>query len=96
MRALKSSHKDAELTPADRALLDYAVKLTLRPAEVNEADVQRLRTVGFDDRAITDAAHNIAFFGYINRMAQGLGVELESFMQAGGERIAPDETLPQE
>ena len=48
-------------------------------------DVDNLRTQGFTDRDITDAAHNIAFFSYINRMGEGLGVEIEPFMEAGGE-----------
>ena len=96
MRALKLDPEGAPLDEADRALIRYTIRLTRTPHAVEASDVAALRAAGFDDRAITDAAHNIAFFAYINRMALGLGVELESFMHAGGERIAPDEELPQE
>ena len=68
----------AELAPADRAMLDYASKLTRVPSEMTSADVQRLRQAGFDDRAIHDICAITAYFAFVNRMADGLGVELES------------------
>ena len=52
---------------------------------MTSSDVDALRAQGFTDRDITDAAHNIAFFSYINRMAEGLGVNIEPFMGAGEE-----------
>ena len=55
------------------------------------SDVDLLRAQAFTDRDITDAAHNIAFFSYINRMGEGLGVSLESFMDDGGESGVPEE-----
>ena len=58
---------------------------------MTSADVDLLRGQGFTDRDITDAAHNIAFFSYINRMAEGLGVDIEPFMESGGEHITPDD-----
>ena len=60
---------------------------------MSPADVEALRAQGFTDRDITDAAHNIAFFSYINRMAEGLGVDIEPFMEGGGEAVAPDQSL---
>ena len=65
----------------------------MAPETVERADVDALRTAGFTDRDITDAAHNVAFFAYINRMAAGLGVELEPFMHEGGENVAPGDAL---
>jgi uncharacterized peroxidase-related enzyme len=65
------------LTPADRAILDYAQKLTLSPKDVVEADVEALRVQGFDDRAIHDICAVTAYFAFVNRMADGLGLELE-------------------
>ena len=56
---------------------------------MSSADVDLLRSQGFTDRDITDAAHNTAFFSYINRMAEGLGVSIEPFMEAGGESVEP-------
>lgn len=63
-----------------RALLDYAWKLTRTPAVMSQADVDALRTLGFDDRAITDAAQVAAYFNYINRIADGLGVDPEDWL----------------
>lgn len=70
----------APLSAADRALLDYAAKLTRRPASVAPADVEQLRSAGLTDRAIHDAAQVTAYFNYINRVADGLGVDLEPEM----------------
>jgi uncharacterized protein YciW len=58
-------------------MLDYAVKLTRGPATIEESDVERLRSVGFDDRAILDICQVTAYYNYVNRLADGLGVELE-------------------
>ena len=74
----------ANLTEVDRALCDHALKLTRTPGSVNQADVQRLRKLGLDDRAINDATQVIAFFNYINRIADGLGVDLEPGMPPPG------------
>jgi uncharacterized peroxidase-related enzyme len=68
----------ADLSVADRALLRYAVKLTKDPSSVVEADIEALRTVGFDDQGIHDACQVVAYFNYVNRIADGLGVELEA------------------
>ncbi|MGQ0554113.1 MAG: hypothetical protein ACT4PU_12945 [Planctomycetota bacterium] len=63
-----------------RALLQYAERLALRPAETSEAHITALREAGLDDRAIHDAAQAAAYFAYINRIADGLGVDLEPEM----------------
>ena len=70
-------YRDAELAPADRAMLDYAVKLTRSPSEMERADVARLREHGFDDAAILDIVQVAALFNYYDRLADGLGVEPE-------------------
>lgn len=67
----------APVSDSDRVLLGYAVKLTLNPGGVTAEDVQQLRDAGFDDRAIHDACQVAAYFAYVNRVADGLGVELE-------------------
>ena len=58
-------------------MLAFAVKLTRTPAEMTAADVASLRSAGFDDRAIHDICAITAYFAFVNRMADGLGVELE-------------------
>jgi NAD(P)H-hydrate epimerase len=60
-----------------RAILTYARKLTLTPAQITEGDLDRLREHGLDDRAIVDANQVISYYNYVNRVADGLGVQLE-------------------
>lgn len=57
--------------------MDYAIKLTIQPGQVSEEDLGPLRDIGLSDRAIHDAAAITAYFNFVNRMASGLGVELE-------------------
>lgn len=65
---------EAPLSAPDRALVLYAKKLTVRPAQVTEEDLAALRANGFDDRGIHDATQVVALFAYYNRVAEGLGV----------------------
>ncbi len=69
------------LSEADRALCAFAAKLTHTPTHMQPADLDTLRAHGFDDRAIHDAVQTIAYFNYITRVAEGLGVEPEDFIQ---------------
>lgn len=61
-------------------LCDFAVKLTLTPAEMDGADAGRLRAGGFSDEQITIATQVVGYFNYINRIADGLGVDDEDWM----------------
>ena len=72
-----------DLPSADRVLCDYAVKLTLSPGETGEADLDSLRHEGLDDEALTIAVQVIGYFNYINRIADGLGVDPEEWMTPG-------------
>lgn len=66
--------------PADprlRVLCELAVKLTLEPATIGRADIDALRPHGLDDAAIHDAIQVIAYFNYINRVADAVGIEDE-------------------
>jgi len=63
------NYRAADLTPKQKAMLDFAVKLTETPARVEEADRETLRAVGFSDRDIWDIASTIAFFNMSNRVA---------------------------
>jgi alkylhydroperoxidase family enzyme len=71
----------AELNTADKAMLTYVEKLTLRPWEMVEADVIALRTAGFSDAAILDINQVTGYYAFVNRLADGLGVELEYFWE---------------
>ena len=57
------------------------MKLTLTPAEMVASDVRDLEMFGFSQNAISDAAEVISYFNYINRIADGLGVDLEPEME---------------
>lgn len=60
-----------------KGICEYAVKLTVAPAAMAEQDVRALREAGLDDRAIVDTNQVVAYYNYVNRIADGLGVELE-------------------
>ncbi len=76
-KALARDPDGAPLPEADRAMVDYALKLTRTPGAMDSEDVDRLRRAGFSDRAILDICQITAYFNYVNRLADGLGVELE-------------------
>jgi len=63
------NYRAANLSPKQKAMLDFAVKLTETPAKIEEADRAALRAVGFSDRDIWDIASTIAFFNMSNRVA---------------------------
>ena len=58
-------------------MLCYAEKLTKTPAAVTKDDVEKLRSTGFSDAAILDICQVTAYFAFVNRLADGLGIELE-------------------
>ena len=60
-------------------MLKYTEKLTLRPAEMVEEDVDALREAGFSDAAVLDINQITGYFAFVNRVALGLGVKLERF-----------------
>ncbi len=66
------NYRAAELSPRHRAMLDFAVKLTLAPWDVEEADREALRRAGFDARDIWDIGATASFFNMSNRMASAV------------------------
>lgn len=75
--AVARDARTAPLDAADRALVTYAMELTRSPADASAARVAALRQAGFGDEAILAATEVIAYFNFVNRIAHGLGVELE-------------------
>jgi alkylhydroperoxidase family enzyme len=65
-------------TARELAILDYADRVTVAPASVTEADLVPLRDSGLDDRGIHDVCAITAYYAFVNRLADGLGVELEA------------------
>jgi uncharacterized peroxidase-related enzyme len=68
---------EAELTEADRKMLDFSVKLAREPRSMTRDDVEALRAAGFGDPAILEIVHVVGFFSYYNRLADGLGIDPE-------------------
>jgi uncharacterized peroxidase-related enzyme len=62
-------YRKADITPRQRAMLDFALKLAVRPAEVSDADHEALRAAGFDDDEVWDIGAVTALFALSNRMA---------------------------
>jgi uncharacterized peroxidase-related enzyme len=71
---LRRDYTQAHLSDADRAMLDYAAQLTRDATRVTPEHLERLRRLGFDDRAILQINLIASWFNYINRVADGLGV----------------------
>lgn len=69
--------ESAGLAPSRLAMLRYALKLTAVPAAMEPADVDPLRQAGFSDADILAIAEVVAYYAYANRIAEGLGVQLE-------------------
>ena len=61
-------------------MLDYAVKLTLKPGDMSEADVDRLRDNDYSDIDILHIAEVVGYYAYANRIADGLGIPLEDWI----------------
>ena len=79
VEAVKSDYRSAPITPRQRALLDYADKLTREPWAMTEDDLAPLRAVGLNDRGILDLNQAVAYFAYVNRVADGLGVVMDDY-----------------
>ena len=73
----------------DTALCEYTEKLTSSPASVGAEDIARLREAGLDDQGISSATQVIAYFNYINRIAEGLGVPAEDWLESDGTARKP-------
>ena len=76
--ALKRDWRQAPLDAADRAILEYAEKLTLKSSRMLREDVDALRAAtGFDDRGVLQVTLIAAFFNYVSRVADTLGIGRE-------------------
>ena len=77
MKALEDDYTRAPITPQERVMLDYVVKLTKDATQVRRTDHERLRQAGFDDKGILQITLIASWFNYINRVADSLGVGRE-------------------
>ena len=77
IEALQKDYTTAPITTQERVMVDYVVKLTKDATKVWKDDIERLRSVGFDDRGILQITLIASWFNYINRVADSLGVGRE-------------------
>ena len=89
MHAVARDWRTAPLSPPDAALCQFAEKLTRHQEKMAPSDLDRLREAGFDDRAVHDAVQIVALFNYYTRVADGLGVEAETFIPLWGRNDKP-------
>ncbi len=89
--SLARGQNPSEITEADAEMLRYARQLTRDPASIGSEDVDRLRAVGFDDRGVLDICQVVSYYNYVNRLADGLGVELEDTWMDDDMVISRDE-----
>lgn len=93
-KALERDYRRADLTERERALADYAVKLSKSPGRIGVQDLDPLRAAGLTDTDIHDAVQVISYFNYINRIADGLGTDLEPEMAPKPEGWGSDSSGP--
>ena len=72
--ALEEDYTSAPITEQEKVMLDYVVQMTRDATRISPADHDRLRSVGFDDKGILQITLIAAWFNYINRVADALGV----------------------
>ena len=77
VEALERDYSTANLTPQERVLVGYVVKLTKDATKVSKRDHDGLRSAGFEDQAILQITLIASWFNYINRVADALGVGRE-------------------
>ena len=75
--AIALDHRSAPTSDRERAICDYASKLTSTPWDMAEADLLPMRRAGITDRGILDVNLITSYFAYVNRIADGLGVGVE-------------------
>lgn len=80
LAAIENDWTEAGLDEKRRAMLAFSIKLTVTPGEMTPTDAQTLRSVGFSDRDILDITEVVAYYAYANRIADGLGIETESWI----------------
>jgi len=80
VEGIKNDYTELDLPAPERAMLDYAVKLTVAPSSVGAEDVNTLRSHGFDDRDILDIVYVICLYNFNDRMADAVGIKGHDFL----------------
>ena len=80
---LEGKLDEAGLTPAERALLDYAELVTNAASRTTADDVQKLREAGWNENQIAEAVYVTAMFAFFNRVADAFGVPSQDYLTLG-------------
>lgn len=83
LEELRQGRVGAALAPREASIVFYAVKLTQSPERMTKEDTESLRRLGLSDRGILQTAMVTGYFNFVNRLASGLGVQLEEDRGAG-------------
>lgn len=81
VEAVQNDYTQAKLTPRQRAILDYAVKLTQTPSTMTRENMDGLRSHGLSDKDILDVILVTCVFNYNDRMADATGIKREDFLK---------------
>ena len=84
VKQVVNDYKNSPISDQEKIMLGYAVKLSLEPWNMEEADVQELSDAGFSNAGILDIVQVTGYYAYVNRLADGLGVDLEEFWEEKG------------
>ena len=74
---LVADYRRADISDTDKLILEYAEKITRDAASIDRACVESLKDRGLSDHMLHDIVQVSGYFAYVNRLADGLGVELE-------------------
>jgi alkylhydroperoxidase family enzyme len=80
---LEGKLDEADLTPAERALMTYVELITNRAPRSTHADVRKLRDAGWSEDQIAEAVYIIAMFAFFNRVADAFGVPAQDYLSKG-------------
>lgn len=78
MNQIRKNYKTADISKKEKIMFYYVEKLTKESYKVKKKDIEKLKNVGYSDRDIFDINQVCAYFNYVNRIADGLGVKLEN------------------
>jgi alkylhydroperoxidase family enzyme len=80
---LEGKLKEANLTPAEQALLEYVELITNAASRSSAADVEKLRIAGWNEEQIAEAVYITALFAFFNRVADAFGIPSQGYLSTG-------------
>ncbi len=78
----QTDYRTLELSPQDQAILAFAEKMTRESWTIQDTDVENLRSVGLSDREILDVVLIAAYYNFIDRVADALGVAVDEHLRS--------------